>query len=104
MPDSYTDWQRHQHDEDGGLSARLAIAHQHAAAEVTNLPEPLMPATVTQHFIAMQGTAEERRAAVDAWATRHHVTARWLPGAGYCARVDDGPLSMIALALPEVAA
>jgi len=99
MPDSYTGWQRCQHDKDGGLSARLAVAHEHAAAEVRDLPETLMPATASQHFFAMTGTPEERRAQVDAWAARHHVTAGWVPGMGYCARVEDGPLSMIALAL-----
>jgi hypothetical protein len=99
MKESYAEHLRRQYEADGGLSARLAVAHEHAATEVRNLPENLMPATVAQHFYAMQGTAEERRAAVDAWAARHHVTAKWLPGAGYCARVDDGPLSMIALAL-----
>ena len=99
MPDSYTDWQRCQHGKDGGLSARLAVAHQHAATEVRDLPENLMPATASQHFYALTGTPDERRAQVDAWAARHHVTAGWVPGMGYCARVDDGPLSMVALAL-----
>jgi hypothetical protein len=100
MQDSYADHIWRQYEADGGLAARLAVAHEHAAAEVRNLTETLMPATAAQHFFAMQGTAEQRQAEVDAWASRHRVTAREVPGMGYCARVEDGPLVMIALALP----
>jgi len=103
MQDTYADHLRRQYEADGGLAARLAVAHEHAAAEVRNLPEALMAATASQHFYAMSGTAEERRAEIDAWASRHRVGAGWVPGAGYMARVEDGPLVMIALALPVLA-
>ena len=101
MKDSYADHLRHQHEDDGGLSARLAIAHEKTATELRNLPETLMPVAPNQYFFAMVGTAEERRAAVDAWAARHHVTATWQLGLGYCAHVP-GEITMTAMALPVV--
>ena len=101
--DSYTEYQRRLHNLDGGFSARLAVAMHHAADETRNLPEDLMPAGMTESFYAMTGSAEYRRAQVDAWAARHHVKAKWVPGAGYLARVEDGALSMMAVALPVLA-
>jgi hypothetical protein len=102
MKESYAEHLRHQHDNDGGLSATLAVDHEKIAAELRNLPEPLMPAVHGQYLFAMTGTAEERHAAVDAWAARHHVTAKWELGVGYCARAPLGRSEMAALALPVV--
>ena len=102
MPDSYTDWQRGQHDEDGGLALQLAADRERIAAELRHLPEPLMPAAHDQILLAMAGTAGERQAAVDAWAARHHVTAGWVLGLGYCARVPLAKSDLLAVALPVV--
>jgi hypothetical protein len=103
MKESYAEHMRRQYDEDSGLAARIAVAHEKTAAELRNLPENLMatPAAPTYLF-AMTGTAEERRAAVDAWAARHHVTAGWELGIGYSARVQNGPSAWLAMALPVV--
>ena len=102
MKESYAEHLRHQHEEDGGLAGQLAADRERIAAELRNLPEPLMPAAHDQILLAMAGTAEERQAAVDAWAARHHVTATWVLGLGYCARVPLAKSDLLAVALPVV--
>ena len=99
--DSYTDRERRHHTADGGFTAALAIAHQVIAAECRDLPEGLLAAGANQYFYAVTGTIEERHAAVDAWAARHHVPAGWNSDLGYyCARVSLGASSMMAVATP----
>lgn len=102
MNGPYTPHERGLRDDDGGHAARVAIALDKAAAETRHLPERLMAHAVTAHFYAASGTAGQRRAEVDAWAARHHVKAELLPGAGYVARVYDGALTMLAVAVPVI--
>jgi hypothetical protein len=95
--DSYTDWQRRQHDADGGFAAALASGHERAATVLRNLPDNLLAVATTQYVFAATGYYDDRKAAVDAWAAAHHVTAGWLDGTGYCARLE-GPLTVVVIA------
>lgn len=98
MPDSYTDYQRRQHAADGGFAAALASGHERAAAVLRNLPGDLMAVAAEQYAFATQGTEGDRRAAVDAWAAAHHVTAGLRDGIGYSARLACGPLTVTVIA------
>lgn len=98
MNDSYTDWQRRQHDADGGFAAALASGHERAATVLRNLPDTLLAVATEQYVYAATGYYDDRKAAVDAWAAAHHVAARWVDGTGYCARLACGPLAVVVIA------
>ena len=100
MPDSYTDYQRRQHAADGGYAASLACGHEKAAVVLRNLPDTLTAVATEQFAFATQGTDEDRRAAVDAWARAHHVPSGLVPGLGYAARLQCGPLAVVVIAAP----
>jgi hypothetical protein len=78
MKDPYlTNWERRQHDADGGQRAALAQAHTDLAAFIlADGNGPLPPAPQ----------------AVDAWAARHRLTAAWADGT-YQATATFGPLA-----------
>lgn len=103
MDGNYTPGESRQRDADGGFGLSTAIAHKLMADECHDLPENLIVASVNQYFFATLGTVEDRHAAVDAWAARHHVEAGWNTELGYCARVFIGSSSMMAIAAPVLA-
>lgn len=100
MNDSYTDAERRQHAADGGYAASLAVGHEKAAAILRNLPPDLTAVATEQYAYAVTGTDEDRRAAVDAWARAHHVRSGMVPGLGYAARLQCGPLAVVVIAAP----
>ena len=101
MPNQYmTNWAQAQPDADGGFAASLASSHEQAANALRNLPDNLMAVPTDQYVFATKGTDEERRAAVDAWAAAHHVTAGYQRDR-YCAKVLLGLIPCVAIAIPE---
>ena len=101
MTNAYgTTWAQQQHDADGGLAASIASSHEQTANALRNLPDDLMAVTTDQYLFATKGTDEDRRAAVDAWAAAHHVTAGYRDGR-YCAKVLLGLIPCVAIAIPE---
>jgi hypothetical protein len=102
MPNQYmTDWAQAQHDADGGFAATLAAGHAKIAADLRDHAGDLMPVAADQYLFATQGTDDDRRAAVDAWAADHHVTAGWDDRFGYHAKVMFGPMSEVAMVVRE---
>lgn len=99
MNDPYTDAERRQHAADG-YAASLACGHEQAAAVLRNLPETLTAVATEQYVFATQGSTEDRRAVVDAWAEAHHVKAGLDPRLGYAARLVCGPLAVVVIAAP----
>lgn len=100
MSAALTDAERRQHAADGGYAASLACGHEKAAAVLRNLPETLTAVATEQYVFATQGSYEDRRAVVDAWAAAHHVTAGLDPRLGYAARLVCGPLAVVVIAAP----
>ena len=96
--DSYANRER---DADGGYTATLAVTHEKIAADLRAHTGDLMPVAADQYLFATKGTDEDRRAAIDAWAAEHHVTAGWDDQFGYCAKVMFGPMSEVAVAVTE---
>jgi len=97
MTDSYTRW----HRAANAAAARedLAVSLEEAA-KLTRESSTLTAVGGTQYLWADTGTAEDRIAAIDAWATANHVTAASHPAVGYCARVSLGTVTVWAVALP----
>lgn len=97
-----TPYERLIRDADGGFGHRLAGDLERAAADLRLMTEPLMPTIVNTYLYATTGSDEERRAAVDAWAARHHVPAGWSETSGwYCARVATDTMTVMAIAVSE---
>jgi len=98
-----TPWAQAQHD-DGGYTATLAVTHEKIAADLREHAGDLMPVAADQYLFATKGTDEDRRAAIDAWAAEHHVTAGWDDRYGYHAKVMFGPMSEVAVAVTQESA
>ena len=96
--DSYSNQER---DADGGYTATLAVYHEQIARDLRTKTGDLMPVAADQYLFAAKGTDDDRRAAVDAWAADHHVTAGWDDRFGYHAKVMFGPMSEVAIVVRE---
>jgi len=97
MPDSFTLWHRGTR---AAQDREDAAASLEEAAKIVRESGALASIGHQVYLYAVDGTAGDRIAAVDAWAAGHHVQASSRPPLGYCAKVSLGSVPVWAVALP----
>lgn len=105
-----TDREHQQYAADHGRTAALALgflllaAHvrEHGAEDMEILGRTQMPEPPAYKVAVFDGTDDEQRSRVDAWARRHSVTAATDEASGhYEAAVPYGPVRLVVYMVPE---
>jgi len=105
-----TRWESDQYRKDHGKTAATAIGyqlyarhlHEHAAGDMALLGLTAIPEPRPQMWPVTQGTDEERRARVDAFARCHGITAGPDEASGtYRAVLAFGPVSVVVYTMSE---
>jgi hypothetical protein len=108
--DFRTGWEAAQYAADHGAGAAIgqglralgSLLCEHGARDAALLGIGRLPGPPAFLVPVMDGTEDERRARVDAFAAAHGVTARWHGATRtYRAKVMFGPVAYIALTRPE---